>query len=339
VKISPNLLPQTGPLAAPLIGGRDAVIVSDSNVWPLYGQTVQQSLEQTGFRVEHFVFPAGETSKNTQTLVELLTFLAQKGLTRSDAVFALGGGVTGDMAGLAASLYLRGIPCVQLPTSLLSVVDSSVGGKTAVDLPEGKNLVGTFTQPHLVLCDTDTLKTLSPAVYAEGWAEIIKYGMIRSRKLLDFLRDNPAGTDIEWVIAHCLEIKRDVVNEDEQDNAARQVLNFGHTIGHAIERCGNYRYFHGEGVAMGMAIMTRACVRMGRCPAECWQVLEELLDKYHLPKTCSMERGELLEAAKADKKRRGDTITLIQPDTLGHCLLHKTDYRELDRVLELGMEL
>ena len=339
VVIGTGLLAQTGQMAAPLIKGRDAVIVSDSNVWPLYGQTVQTSLEQAGFQVDHFVFPAGETSKNPQTLVELLTFLARKGLTRSDAVFALGGGVTGDMAGLAASLYLRGIPCVQLPTSLLSVVDSSVGGKTAVDLPEGKNLVGTFTQPHLVICDIDTLSTLPPAVYAEGWAEIIKYGMIRSKKLLDFLTDNPAGTDMEWVIAHCIEIKRDVVAEDEQDNAVRQVLNFGHTIGHAIERCGNYQYFHGEGVAMGMGIMTRACVRMGKCPKECQEVLEALLEKYHLPNTCNMDTADLLEAAKADKKRRGNSITLIQPDVLGNCVLHKTNYDELTQVLELGKPL
>lgn len=339
VRIGSGLLSQTGELSAPLIRGRDAVIVSDSNVWPLYGRTVADSLTRAGFRVDRFVFPAGETSKNTQTLVELLTFLARKGLTRSDVVFALGGGVTGDMAGLAASLYLRGIPCVQLPTSLLSVVDSSVGGKTAVDLPEGKNLVGTFTQPHLVLCDIDTLATLPAAVYAEGWAEIIKYGMIRSKALLDFLTENPAGTDIEWVIAHCVAIKRDVVAADEQDNAVRQVLNFGHTIGHAIERCGNYRFFHGEGVAMGMAIMTRACVKLGKCPPECREVLESLLDKYHLPKNCGMKREDLLEAAKADKKRRGDAITLIQPDVLGNCILHKTDYNELAQVLELGMEL
>lgn len=338
VRIGSGLLRQVGEMAAPLIKGRDAVIVSDSNVWPLYGERVRESLEQAGFRTDHFVFPAGEASKNPQVLVELLTFLARRGLTRSDAVFALGGGVTGDMAGLAASLYLRGIPCVQLPTSLLSVVDSSVGGKTAVDLPEGKNLVGTFTQPHLVLCDVDALATLTPEVEAEGWAEIIKYGMIRSKELLDFLAANPAGTDIEWVIAHCVAIKRDVVAADERDNAVRQVLNFGHTIGHAIERCGGYSIYHGEGVAMGMAIMTRACVAQGKCPPACWTVLEQLLDKYHLPKNTDMDRAALLEAAKADKKRRGSAITLIQPEVPGNCVLFPTDYAELDRVLELGMK-
>ena len=208
-----------------------------------------------------------------------------------------------------------------------------------VDLPEGKNLVGTFTQPHLVLCDTQALDTLSPAVLAEGWAEIIKYGMIRSRELLDFLREKPAGENLDWVIAQCLTIKRDVVAADERDNAVRQVLNFGHTIGHAIERCGHYAIYHGEGVAMGMAIMTRACVKQGRCPAECWTVLEELLDKYHLPKTCDMDPADLLAAARADKKRRGNAITLIQPERLGNCVLYKTDYDELARVLEVGMAL
>lgn len=337
IHIGSGLLARTGELAAPVLKGRDAVIVSDSNVWPLYGKTVTESLENAGFRVSHFVFPAGERNKNLQTLTELLTFLAQKGLTRADAVFALGGGVTGDMAGLAAALYLRGIACVQLPTSLLAVVDSSVGGKTAVDLPEGKNLVGTFSQPALVLCDTDTLHTLSPAVLAEGWAEIIKYGMIRSKRLLDFLAENPAGTDIEWVIAHCLEIKRDVVAEDEQDNAIRQILNFGHTIGHAIERCSDFGIYHGEGVAMGMGIMTRACVKLGICPAECQTVLEELLEKYHLANTTTLHAAELLEAARADKKRRGESITLIQPEALGYCGLCKTQFSRLEEILRLGL--
>lgn len=337
VRVGAGLLDRVGELSAHLVAGRDAVIVSDSNVWPLYGERVAGSLTRAGFQVTRFVFPAGEQSKTTGTLLELLTVLARRELTRQDAVFALGGGVTGDMAGLAAALYLRGVPCIQLPTSLLAAVDSSVGGKTAVDLPEGKNLVGTFTQPHLVLCDTGVLDTLPPAVLAEGWAEIIKYGMIRSRELLDFLWEKPAGADLDWVIGHCLSIKRDVVAADERDNAVRQVLNFGHTIGHAIERCSDYSIFHGEGVAMGMAIMTRACVRQGKCPEACWAVLERLLDKYHLPKSCEIAPERLLEAARADKKRRGESITLIQPRELGECVLFRTDYRELARVLELGM--
>lgn len=338
IHIGPGLLTRVGELSTPLVSGRNAIIVSDSNVWPLYGATVEQSLVQSGFAVDHFVFPAGEASKTPQTLLEVLTFLAQKQLTRSDVVFALGGGVTGDLAGLAASLYLRGLPCIQLPTSLLAMVDSSVGGKTAVDLPEGKNLVGTFTQPHLVLCDTNALSTLPPAVYAEGWAEIIKYGMIRSRELLDFLLENPAGTNTEWVISHCLSIKAEVVNADEEDHGLRQLLNFGHTLGHAIERCSGYRYFHGEGVAIGMHLMTKACVKQGKCPAECLSVLDTLLNKYSLPSACSMARSELLAASRADKKRRGDAITLIQPDTLGNCTLYKTDFHQLDEILRLTLD-
>lgn len=334
VRIERGLLSHVGEMSAPLIRGRHAAIVSDSNVWPLYGPGVERSLADAGFTVDHFVFPAGETSKNFSTLGEILTFLAQKELTRQDAIFALGGGVTGDMGGLASSLYLRGIPYVQIPTSLLAMVDSSVGGKTAVDLPEGKNLVGTFTQPILVICDPDALKTLEPAVYAEGWAEIIKYGMITSAGLLDFLVENPVGTDIEKVIADCVTIKRDVVASDERDMAGRQILNFGHTIGHAIERCAGFKYYHGEGVAMGMAMMTRGCIALGRCPEECGAVLDKLLDKYHLPKHCDIPRAELLEAARADKKRRGGRITLIEPVSYGRCVLVKTDYQELDAIMK-----
>lgn len=339
VHIGPGLLDQVGELSAPLVQGRKAAVVSDSNVWPLYGEQVTASLTRAGFQVCSFKFPAGESSKTPDTLIELLTFLAREGLSREDVVFALGGGVTGDMGGLAAALYLRGVPCIQLPTSLLSMVDSSVGGKTAVDLPEGKNLVGTFTQPYLVLCDTQALQTLSAPVLAEGWAEVIKYGMIRSPELLQRLAKEDLSQDLEWIISHCIAIKRDVVATDERDTGERQLLNFGHTIGHAIERCGGYSIYHGEGVAMGMAIMTRACVRAGSCPMECWTVLESLLDRFHLPKTCSMDREALLEAARADKKRRGDSITLIQPRALGKCVLNKTDYQELYQVLERGMEV
>lgn len=339
VLVGRGLLDKTGELSVPLINGRQAVIVSDSNVWPLYGSRVQVSLENAGFSVRKFVFPAGEQSKTPEVLLEIVRFLAQCGLTRSDAVFALGGGVTGDMAGLAASLYLRGTPCVQIPTSLLAMVDSSVGGKTAVDLPEGKNLLGTFTQPKLVICDPDALETLSPAVRAEGWAEIIKYGMIFDADLLELLASPAAEEEIETVIARCVELKRSVVVGDEHDHGARQLLNFGHTIGHAIERCANFTCYHGEGVAMGMAIMTRACVRQGLCPAECDTVLEALLQKFHLPNTTQYPAELLLQAARADKKRRGDSITLVQPDIVGRCILNKTDYAALARVLADGMPL
>ena len=335
VIIGAGVLSELGLRTAALIRGRRAVIVTDSNVGPLYGEQAAETLRQEGFSVETFTFPAGEASKNPGTLLEVLTFFAKAELTRQDVVIALGGGVTGDLAGLAASLYLRGVPCVQVPTSLLAMVDSSVGGKTAVDLPEGKNLVGTFTQPYLVLCDSKALDTLAPEVFAEGMAEVIKYGMIRSRELLELLLRDEAA-ELEHIIAQCVRLKRDVVAEDEQDFGERQILNFGHTLGHAIEREMNYKLFHGDCVAIGMALMTRALVRDGRCPESCEKILEKLLKKYQLPNNTELPSERILAAARADKKRRGENITLIEPNTLGNCVLVKTDFTELARLLELG---
>ena len=336
VIIGAGVLSELGLRTAALIRGRRAVIVTDSNVGPLYGEQAAETLRQEGFSVETFTFPAGEASKNPGTLLEVLTFFAKAELTRQDVVIALGGGVTGDLAGLAASLYLRGVPCVQVPTSLLAMVDSSVGGKTAVDLPEGKNLVGTFTQPYLVLCDITTLDTLPKEVFEEGMAEVIKYGMIRSRELLELLLRDEAAEELEHIIAQCVRLKRDVVAEDEQDFGERQILNFGHTLGHAIEREMNYKLFHGDCVAIGMALMTRALVRDGRCPESCEKILEKLLKKYQLPNNTELPSERILAAARADKKRRGENITLIEPNTLGNCVLVKTDFTELARLLELG---
>ena len=338
VCIGSGLLDRVGELSLPVVSGRNALIVSDSNVWPLYGPRLQSSLEQHGFVVKHFEFQAGEPSKTPQTLLRIIQTMCNRGLTRSDVVYALGGGVTGDLTGLASALYLRGISCIQVPTSLLAMVDSSVGGKTAVDLPEGKNLVGTFTQPRGVICDPDVLKTLEPRVMAEGWAEIIKYGMLGSQDLLDALANGPDHVDLESIIAHCVGMKRDLVAEDEQDTGVRQLLNFGHTIGHAIEQKAHYTLYHGEAVAIGMAIMTRAWVRLGHCDQECLTILEDLLHKYDLPDQCNIECADLLEAAKADKKRRGDTITLVQPIRPGMCMLNKSDYKELEEILNVGMK-
>ncbi len=338
VVIGRGLLSQAGQRIAPLIRGRNAVIISDSNVFSLYGQAVQKSLESAGFAVNTAVFTAGEENKNPQTLLDLLNQVGGFGLTRSDVIVALGGGVVGDMGGLCAALYLRGIPCVQIPTSLLAMVDSSVGGKTAVNLDSGKNQMGTFTQPHLVLCDLDCLDTLSPQVYAEGMAEIIKYGMIRSKTLLNQLLKGDMQKEIEDVVAQCIAIKRDVVNSDERDVGERQILNFGHTVGHAIEALGHYQIFHGEGVAMGMAILTRGCVKLGMCDPQCLQILETLLEKYHLPQHTDFTPEALYSATKSDKKRAGKAITLILPDEIGNCVLHQTDDQLLMSLIQAGCQ-
>ncbi len=336
VLVGSGLLTQSGELVAPLIKGRKAVLVSGSNVSSLYGEAVRQSLEKAGFQTASYVYPAGEKSKTADTLIDILNFTAKQQLTRSDVIFALGGGVTGDMAGLAAALYQRGIACVQMPTTLLAAVDSSVGGKTAVNLKAGKNQMGVFSQPRLVLCDTDCLKTLPAEVYTEGWAEVIKYAFIREGILQQLLLEEKPAERIEEIIAECVRIKRDVVIADEFDNGERQLLNFGHTIGHAIEKCCDFTWYHGMAVAVGMAMMIRACTAKGICSTECLEKINLLLDKFSLPSKCDYSAQELFEAARADKKRSGGTINLVIPKTFGVCKIKKTAFDELGELIALG---
>lgn len=336
VLVGKDLLPRAGELAAPLIKGRNAVLVTGSNVSPLYGETVRQSLEKAGFQAACYVYPAGEQSKTADTLIDILNFLARQQLTRSDAVFALGGGVTGDMAGLAAALYQRGIACIQMPTTLLAAVDSSVGGKTAVNLAAGKNQMGVFSQPRLVICDTDCLNTLPPEVYTEGWAEVIKYSFIRKGVLQQLLLEEKPEERIEEIIAECVRIKRDVVTADEFDTGERQLLNFGHTIGHAIEKCSDFTWYHGMAVAVGMAMMIRACAAKGICSPECLEKIELLLNKFSLPSSCDYSAQALFEAARADKKRSGGTINLVLPRTYGECTIQKTAFDELGELIARG---
>lgn len=321
---------RVGEYARELIRGRKCVLVSGSNTAPLYAPGVRASLEKSGFCVELFVFPAGEESKNDRTLVELLNFAAEKQLSRQDCFLALGGGVTGDLTGLAAALYHRGTACIQLPTSLLAMVDASVGGKTAVDLPAGKNLMGTFTQPKLVLCDTACLATLPAENTAEGWAEIIKYGMLSG---MDFTKTD----DIGEIVARCVEIKRDFVCADERDEGVRRLLNFGHTPAHAAEKVSGYTLSHGRAVAAGMAVMTRGCCALGLCEKGTEQKLEEMLCRRGLPLRFDFSADELIEAAAFDKKRAGDSFALILPEKFGRCVVSETDGETFSRIVRAGM--
>ncbi len=334
ILIGTGLLKQAGERTAALLKGRQAVIASDDVVFPLYGAVLRSSLEAAGFSVEVFVFPNGEASKNTTTLLALIDFLAEKGLSRADAVFALGGGVTGDMAGLAAALYLRGVACIQLPTTLLAAVDSSVGGKTAVDLPAGKNLLGAFSQPRLVLCDTDCLESLPPATRADGFAEIIKYGMIADAGLLQTL--DADCLNLEQVIGSCVSIKRDLVEQDEFDTGARQLLNFGHTLGHAMEALSDYSLSHGACVARGMDILTRGCAALGLCSRDCVTVLSALLGRYGLGTGSPYAPQALVEKARADKKRSGETINLVLPEKPGLCQVVPSSFAQLLALTEAG---
>ena len=280
-----------------------ALVISDSNVFPLYGEMVKKSLEENGFEVFSHIFPAGETSKNMDTVSGMIKALAENELGRGDIVVALGGGVTGDMAGFASAIYLRGIDFVQIPTTLLAGVDSSVGGKTGCDLPFGKNLVGAFHNPALVLIDPDTIKTLPARYKNDGIGEVIKYAFIKSEKLFDTLMSADNFDDIlEEVIFCCVDIKRQVVENDFTEKGERMLLNFGHTLGHAIEKYENFSGLaHGEAVGVGMLYITRAAEKFGYTDAGTAEKIEALLNKYQLPTKINADISELTDIMLYDK--------------------------------------
>ena len=338
VVIGEGLLSQAGDYCRGALGGVCRLcVVTDDIVAPLYLDTVVSALEAAGFDVFYYVFPNGEASKNTENLIELLEILAENRLTRTDALVALGGGVIGDLTGFTAAVYLRGIRFVQIPTTLLAAVDSSVGGKTGVDLAAGKNLMGAFHQPSLVLCDYTTLDTLAPEVFADGCAEVIKYGVINDRPFFELLRDGVKDR-IEEVIATCVANKASIVEADEFDKGMRQLLNLGHTVGHAIETYSDFAISHGSAVAMGMVIVTRAAVAMGLCPAADLDALMALLQAEGLPTECPYDdAAALAELATADKKRAGDTVTLILPYGIGDSRLHKLPVGELEAFIRKGL--
>ncbi len=295
------------------------LLVSDDNVYPLYGKKVSASLAQSGCQVSSYVFPHGEGSKTLATYGDLLQALCEARLSRDDCLVALGGGVAGDLAGFAAATYLRGIRFVQIPTTLLACVDSSVGGKTGLDLAGGKNQVGCFYQPDLVLCDPDTLLTLPAEEYRNGCAEVIKYALLGGESLFVSVRDTPVCEQYEEIIARCVEIKRDFVEKDEFDRGARMLLNLGHTVGHAVETCSGYTIPHGQAVAIGMAVITKAAVEKGLCERDTSRALSELLALYSLPTQCPFSADMLARAARADKKSTEEHMTLIVPERIGRC--------------------
>ncbi len=316
VLIGAGLLSRAGELIKEALPARRVVVVTDSHVAPLYLEELLYSLREAGIACDSCTIPAGEASKNWRQLGELLESLAQSGLSRSDALIALGGGVVGDLTGLAASLYQRGIPYVQIPTTLLAAVDSSVGGKTAVDLEAGKNQAGTFWQPALVLCDTDTLHSLPVAVWADGAAESLKYGAIASRELFGNIAKGGLKTAPDKHIAACISMKGQFVAADEKDTGARQYLNLGHTFGHAIEAQSHFTLRHGQAVAIGMAIAARAA-HLIYPDSNCIREMDAALDALDLPRTAPYPAEQLLPWLTTDKKRRGNHITLVLPRQIG----------------------
>ena len=329
VLIGEGLIDRSGELTAKVVKPCKCMIVADDTVDELYGDRVQISFSYAGFDVCRFAFPAGEASKNLDTLAELLNAMGRAKLSRSDLVVALGGGVTGDMAGFAAAIYARGIRFVQLPTTLLAAVDSSVGGKTAVDMPFGKNMVGAFHQPSLVITDTDVLRDLPALQLSNGCAEALKCGVLNDPGLFALLETGDWLDRVDEVVARCVTYKRDVVAGDEFDTGARAFLN----LGHAIEACSGLTVLHGQAVGIGLWM---AAV-VANCPEALILRLAEALRANGLPTRCDYAAARLAEAALSDKKRSGGALTLVLPEAIGQCKLEKIDVSELPACFERAL--
>ncbi len=337
IRIGHGLLATLGEAVRDLGKVEKVFLVSDTQVYPLYGDAAEASLKAAGYSVSSFVFPAGEESKNGETFLKLLNALAQAGLSRSDLLVALGGGVVGDLAGFAAACYLRGIRFIQIPTTLLAAVDSSVGGKTAIDLPAGKNLAGAFYQPSLVLCDLDALDTLPEDIFRDGCAEVIKYGVLYDPELFSQLETSGLDFDREAVIARCVALKRDVVMEDEKDTGSRMKLNLGHTFGHAVEAHSRFTLSHGKSVAIGLAIIARASASMGICSEADAARIVSVLKAFGLPVQAQYTAEALLPYLLSDKKRSGGTVNLILPEAIGRCVVSPTPVSQLQSILQAGL--
>ncbi len=330
IKVEKGLLDKCGKELLKLFKPCKIAVISDSNVSPLYSEKVLSSLSNSGFNPFLVTVPAGESSKSMEMLEYLYGELLKNGITRSDLIVALGGGVVGDLTGFCASTLLRGIPFVQIPTTLLAQVDSSVGGKVAVNLPFGKNLVGNFYQPKLVIIDPDCLNTLSDRVFSDGMAEVIKYGVILDEKLFEALETAPSRKQvmdiIEFVIHRCCELKKLVVEADEFDLGGRMILNFGHTFGHAIEKKYNFKdYTHGEAVAAGMVMAAGYGEQKGITPVGTADRIAKLITGFNLPKWVDIDEQSLKNAISVDKKGKGSLVSLIIPEKIGRVIIKDTE--------------
>lgn len=342
VYVGCGVLDDVGTLAREASGGSCAAIVCDSNVGPLYARRVQDSLARAGYAVGTVTFAAGERNKRFRTLEKVLDGIAALELSRGDVVVALGGGVTGDMAGLAAALYLRGVQVIQIPTSLLAMVDSSVGGKTAVDLDAGKNLAGAFHQPSLVVADVCCLATLDHGLLTDSCGEVIKHGVLADPNLFGELCRHPinahdyADVEMARIVARNVEIKRDVVNADEREQGIRQTLNLGHTLGHAIEAASEYQLGHGSAVAAGLCCVARATEALGWTEQGTAELILTACRAHGLPTGTSLPHEVIRRYAIHDKKRHGQTVNLVVPKRIGSAFVRKTTLDELDQVIRLG---
>lgn len=333
ILIEKGLIKKAGELTKTVLSGKKLVLFSDTNVYPIYGDDVKSSLEAQGYDVYTYIFEAGEASKTTKTVIDMVEFMAQNELTREDGVVALGGGVCGDMAGFAAAIFLRGIKFVQIPTSLLAQVDSSVGGKTAVDLPQGKNLCGAFHQPSLVIIDPNVLNTLSEHYFADGMGEVIKYGCIKSKSLFNRLENENPKDFIDDLIFECVDIKRQVVENDEKEHGERALLNFGHTCGHAIEKLWNFETVsHGEAVGIGMVMITRVSENIGITEKGITDRIINVLKKNGMKIEDTHSISEIVGAMSSDKKRTGSGIKFAMLNAIGDSFIKPVENEDIKKI-------
>ena len=329
IHIRAGLLADIGRDLKEIKAGTRYGIISDDHVAELYGPALKASLSAAGIESELITFPRGEENKNLQTMARLASELARRGFDRGDALIALGGGVTGDITGFLASMYMRSIPFVQVPTTLLAQVDSSVGGKTGVDIPEGKNLVGAFYQPKAVYIDTDVLQTLPRVELQGGLAEVIKYGVIQDADFFDFLEEQcDAVFELEnrvitRLIGRCCEIKAKVVERDEREGGIRRILNYGHTIGHAVEAASDFKIIHGLAIAIGMCAAADLAVTTGCLPVRQAEIIRNLIQKYGLPTSipAELDRKRIKKYLLSDKKSVGGRVFYVLPEVIGKVII------------------
>lgn len=337
--IDHGLIKEIGSAISKIYNGDKVAIITDENVNKYYGDIVEESLKAKGYNTLKIVIPPGERSKSVESLLKLYSDLLEFKINRGNLIVALGGGVVGDLTGFCASTLLRGIPFIQIPTSLLAQIDSSIGGKVAVDLPQGKNLIGSFYHPKAVYIDPEILNTLDKKFINDGLGEVIKYGLIKDANLFSRLEEikdyKELMQSMDYIIYTCCNIKKEVVQRDEKDTGERMILNFGHTIGHAIEKLQNYTGLsHGEAVAVGMYKITVKSEELGISKAGLSERIKNLLIKFNLPyEEDNFAKNELLEAINFDKKNINKNINLVLLKDMGKSFIKNVPIDEMKKYL------
>lgn len=341
VYLGPGIIQDLGLLIEPFCIGRKVGVITDDTVDVLYASTISENLIARGYQVSKFVFPHGEGSKNLTTLSDILEFFASRKFNRKDIFISIGGGVVGDITGLAAAMYMRGIQFIQVPTTLLSMVDASVGGKTAVDLKAGKNLVGSFWQPSMVVADTQVIADLPKEIFAEGMAEVIKSDLIANAGIVNWTLQGKVREHLEEVIENCIRMKRSVVEQDEYETKGlRKVLNMGHTIAHAIEKLSSYEVSHGTAVATGLVWEARIALELGLCNTFLVDEVRQAVDRYGLYYEAPYSMDDMMEVMRSDKKNEDENIDFVFPITYGEWKEVKLEQQVILKILnKIRMEM